>query len=225
VDDRVQSIIRQEFGGDRAAFVRTLQAQGYTLTRFKEIEKEKIIIQAMRQQKVDNNFVISPTQIQAYYDKNKQAYATPEQVKVRMIVIREGSSGDIPDIGSKRELAEEIREKVAKGAEFDHMAEMYSEDETTQQVGGDWGWIERNTLNEKLTNVAFSLRPGEVSPVIAIDNTYYILMVEAKRHATIKPIGDVREEIEKNLIQQERTKAQQRWLDTLRQKAYIKILS
>jgi parvulin-like peptidyl-prolyl isomerase len=225
VDDRVQAIIRQEFGGDRAAFVRTLQAQGYTLTRFKEIEKEKIIIQAMRQQKVDNNFVISPTQIQAYYDKNKQAYATPEQVKLRMIVIREGSSGDIPDIGSKRELAEEIREKVAKGAEFDRMAEMYSEDETTQQVGGDWGWIERNTLNEKLTNVAFSLRPGEVSPVIAIDNTYYIVMVEAKRHATIKPIGDVREEIEKNLIQQERTKAQQRWLDTLRQKAYIKILS
>lgn len=61
--------------------------------------------------------------------------------------------------------------------------------------------------------------------MIAIDNTYYIVMVEAKRHATIKPIGDVREEIEKNLIQQERTKAQQRWLDTLRQKAYIKILS
>jgi len=225
VDDRVQAIIRQEFGGDRSAFVRTLQAQGFTLTRFKEIEREKIVIQAMRQSKVDNNFVISPTQIQAYYDKNKQAYATPEQVKLRMIVIREGTSGDIPDAGSKRELAEEIREKVAKGAEFDRMAQMYSEDETTQQAGGDWGWVERNTLNEKLTNVAFSLRPGEVSPVISIENTYYIVMVEAKRNATIKPIGDVRDEIERNLIQQERTKAQQRWIDTLRQKAYIKILS
>ena len=225
VDDRIQAIIRQEFGGDRSAFVRTLQAQGYTLTQFKAIEREKIVIQAMRQQKVDNDFVISPTQIQAYYEKNKQAYATPEQVKLRMIVIREGSSGDIPDIGSKKELAEEIRDKVAKGAEFDRMAEMYSEDETTQQIGGDWGWIERNTLNEKLTNVAFSLRPGEVSPVIGIDKTYYIIMVEAKRNATTKPIGDVRDEIEKNLIQQERTKAQERWLDTLRQKAYIKILS
>jgi len=225
VDDRVQAIIRQEFGGDRAAFVRTLQAQGYTMTRFKEIEKEKIIVQAMRQSKVDDNFVISPTQIQDYYEKNKGAYTTPEQVKLRMIVIREGPSGDIPDMGSKKELAEEIRQKVAKGAEFDRMAQMYSEDETTQQVGGDWGWIERNTLNERLTNVAFSLRPGEVSPVIPIENTYYIIMVEAKRNAAIKPIGDVRDEIEKNLIQQERMKAQQRWLDTLRQKAYIKILS
>jgi parvulin-like peptidyl-prolyl isomerase len=225
IDDRVQRVIREEFGGDRAAFVRTLQAQGFTVTRFKEIEREKIIVQAMRQSKIDDNFVISPTQIQAYYDKNKSAYATPEQVKLRMIVIREGSSGDVPDMGSKKELAEEIRQKVAAGAEFDRMAQMYSEDDTTQQVGGDWGWIERNTLNEQLTNVAFSLRPGEVSPVIALENTYYIIMVEAKRSATIKPMSDVRDEIEKNLIQQERIKAQQRWLETLRQKAYIKILS
>jgi peptidyl-prolyl cis-trans isomerase SurA len=225
IDDRVQALIREEFGGDRAAFVRTLQAQGFTLTRFKEVEREKIIVQAMRQQKVENNFVISPTQIQTYYDKNKTVYATPEQVKLRMIVIREGSSGDVPEIGSKKELAEEIRQKVAAGAEFDRMAQMYSEDENTQQAGGNWGWIERNTLNEELTKVAFSLRAGEVSPVVSIDNTYYILMVEARKNASIKPITEVRDEIEKNLIQQERTKAQQRWLETLRQKAYIKILS
>ena len=225
VDDRVQTIIRQEFGGDRAAFVRTLQAQGYTVTRFKEIEKEKIVVQAMRQSKVENNFVISPTQIQGYYNKNKMAYATPEQVKLRMIVIREGNTGDVVDTGSKKDLATEIRGKVAGGAEFEHMAQMYSEDETTQQVGGDWGWIERNTLNEQLTNVAFSLRPGEVSPVVTIGNTHYILMVEAKKNAAVKPIGDVREEIEKNLIQQERLKTQNRWLDSLRQKAFIKIMT
>ena len=95
------------------------------MTRFKEIEREKIIVQAMRQSKVENNFVISPTQIQTYYDKNKSAYTTPEQVKLRMIVIREGSSGDVPDVGSKKELAQEIRQKIASGAEFDRMAEMY----------------------------------------------------------------------------------------------------
>ena len=64
-----------------------------------------------------------------------------------------------------------------------------------------------------------------MSPVINIENTYYILKVEARKNATIKPITDVRDEIEKNLIQQERMKAQQRWLETLRRKAYIKILS
>jgi peptidyl-prolyl cis-trans isomerase SurA len=224
VDDRVQTIIREEFGGDRSAFVRTLQAQGYTLTRFKEIEKEKIIVQALRQSKVNENFVISPTQIQSYYDKNKGSYATPEQVRLRMIIIREGSSGDIPDAGSKKDLAKEIRDKIAQGSEFESIARMYSEDDT-RDAGGDWGWIERNTLNEDITKVAFSLSPGQVSQVVAIGDAYYIMMIDAKKNATVKPIREVRDEIERNLTQQERKKAQDRWLDSLRQKAYIKILS
>jgi len=225
IDDRVQTIIREEFGGDRGAFVRTLAAQGYTLTKFKEIEKEKIVVQAMRQSKVDNNFIVSPTRIQAYYNKNKMAYAIPAQVKLRMIVIRNEADSDIPGTGSKKELASEIRQKITEGAEFARMAQMYSEDEGTQEVGGDWGWIETNTLNEKLTQVAFSLRPGEVSPVVEIGSTFYVLMVEAKKSAAVKPMADVRDEIEQNLIQQERLKVQNRWLDTLREKAYIKIFS
>jgi parvulin-like peptidyl-prolyl isomerase len=223
VDDRVQTIIREEFGGDRAAFIRTLQAQGYTLTRFKEIEKEKIIVQAMRQAKITDNFVVSPKQIQDFYDKNKSAYTVPDQVKLRMIVIREGSSDVIG--ANKRQTAEEIREKIVGGAEFERMAQMYSEDEATSDLGGDWGWIERNTLNEELTKTAFSLKAGETSKVLQIGDSYYILFVEARKNASLKPMAEVREEIERNLIQQERMKAQQRWIDTLRRKAYIKIMS
>jgi peptidyl-prolyl cis-trans isomerase SurA len=223
IDDRVQTIIREEFGGDRAAFIRTLQAQGYTLTRFKEIERDKIIVQAMRQAKVNESFVISPKQIQQFYDKNKAAYTNPEQVKLRMIVLREGTE-DIAG-ANKRQTAEEIRQKIVAGAEFERMAQMYSEDEATSDVGGDWGWIERNMLNEELTNVAFSLKAGETSKVLQIGDSYYILFVEARKNAEVKPMADVREEIEGRLIQQERMKAQQRWIDTLRRKAYIKILS
>jgi len=223
VDDRVQTIIREEFGGDRAAFIRTLQAQGYTLTRFKEIEKEKIIVQAMRQAKVTDNFVVSPKQIQDYYDKNKAAYTIPEQVKLRMIVLREGSDDVIG--ANKRQTAEEIRQKIIDGAEFERMAQMYSEDEATSDMGGDWGWIERNTLNEELTKAAFSLKAGETGPVMQIGDSYYILYVEARKNASLKPMTEVREEIERSLIQIERMKAQQRWIDTLRRKAYIKILS
>jgi len=224
IDDRIQTIIREEFGGDRGAFIRTLQAQGYTLTRFRDIEREKIIVQAMRQSKVTDNFVISPTQILNYYNNNKANFSTPEQVKLRMIVIREGDTGDILTGTNKRQVAGEIREKLLEGADFDRMAQMYSEDPSTQEVGGDWGWIERNTLTEALSKEAFSLRPGEVSPVIALEGAYYILMVEARKNAQVKPITEVRDEIERNLIQQERMKTQERWLDTLRREAFIKIL-
>ncbi|MDD5200046.1 MAG: peptidyl-prolyl cis-trans isomerase [Terrimicrobiaceae bacterium] len=225
LDDRVQTIIREEFGGDRSAFVRTLKSQGYTITKFKQIERDKIIVQAMRQSYVKDDFVISPTQIQNYYEKHKLDYSTPEQVKLRMIVLREDGNSDTGLAGGKKEMANEIRSKLTSGAEFGRMAQMYSEDPTTQQADGDWGWVDKKTLSEALTARAFALRAGEISDVIEVGNSYYIMLVEARKNAAVKPIGEVRDEIEQNLIQQEKTKELQRWLDTLRQSAYIKIYS
>lgn len=223
LEDRIQSIVRQEFGGDRSAFVRTLRSQGYSVSKFKEIERDKIIVQAMRQTFVRDDFVISPAQIQAFYDKNKGSYATPEQVKLRMIVLREETDTGLP--GGKLAMAQEIRGKLAGGADFGRMAQMYSEDPATQEVEGDWGWIDRRTLSDALTEHAFALNAGQVSEVIELGGSYYIMIVEARKNAAVKPITEVRDEIEQNLIQQERGKEMQRWLDTLRQNAYIKIYS
>lgn len=230
VEDRIQSIILKEFGGDRAAFVKTLQSQGYTMTRFKEMEKNKIIVQAMRQANVKDNFVITPKQVQAFYDKNRAAYSTPEEIKLRMIVLREGSSPsasplpDLPDSESKKGMAQEIRDKLANGGDFDRMAAMYSEDPSTANMGGDWGWIQKNTLNEQLTKAAFALQEGKISQVIALGGSYYIMMVESRKPARTKPLQEVKAEIEQNLMQQERSKAQDRWLETLRKTAFIRIL-
>jgi parvulin-like peptidyl-prolyl isomerase len=233
VADRVQSIILQEFGGDRQAFVRTLQAQGYTMARFQEMEREKIIVQAMRQANVRDDFIITPRQIQIYYEQNKANFTTPEEVRLRMIVLREGSTGDVffgeedgalGAGGSKRAMAQEIREKLVNGADFERMAAMYSEDPTTAPMGGDWGWIQRNTLNEQLTRVAFGLGAGQISPVVQLGDSYYILLVESRKPARTKPLNEVKEEIERNLMQQERQRAQKRWLETLRQTAFIRIL-
>jgi len=225
IDDSVHRIIRQEFGGDRTAFVRTLQSQGYTMARFRDSEKDKITVQAMRQAKTSDNIIVSPVKIREYYEKNRAAYSSPEQVKLRMIILKEGAvTGDAPadPANSKKEMAAEIREKLAGGAEFDRLAQMYSED-STNEAGGDWGWIERKTLNEELSKVAFSLKPGEISQIIPLDNSYYILMVEAKKPSITKPLSEVQQEIVQALVQQEKLKGQERWLQGLREKAYIKI--
>jgi len=225
LNDRVQTIIREEFGGDRSAFVRTLKSQGYTIAKFKDVERDKIIVQAMREMNVKDDFVVSPTQIQTYYDQHKADYTTPEQVKLRMIVLRDNTDSDTGLAGGKEEMAKEIRSKLVGGADFARMAQMYSEDPNTQQAEGDWGWIDRKTLSDQLSSVAFTLRAGEISDVIHIGNSYYIMMVEARKEASVKTLAEVRDEIDQTLSQQEKMKALQRWIDTLRQNAYIKIYS
>ena len=222
IEDRMQNIIREEFGGDRTAFVRTLRAQGFSLSRFREIERDKIIVQAMRQRAVRSDFVISPDKVEAYYRRNIAEYSTPEEIRLSMIVLRVEEDGSGDPAAAKRSMAEEIRGKLAEGADFAGIAQMYSED-STAEAGGDWGWIDRKTLNEELNRVAFSLQPGQLSRVVQLGDSLYIMRVEARKAAVTKPLSELREEISKKLYEEERLRLQEQWIKTLREKAYVKV--
>lgn len=222
VEDRINTIVREEFGGDRSAFVRTLRAQGFSLARFREIERDKIIVQAMRQRAVRSDFVISPDKVEAYYRKNLEQYSTPEEIKLSMIILRPEESEESDPIEAKRQMAEEIRAKLAEGGDFAGMAQMYSDD-TTAEFGGDWGWIDKKTLTGELNKYAFALEPGKLSDVIRIGDTFYIMRVDAKKPAVTRPLAEVRDEISKKLFEEERLRLQDQWIATLREKAYVKI--
>ncbi|MCX7712945.1 MAG: peptidyl-prolyl cis-trans isomerase [Chthoniobacterales bacterium] len=226
VEDRINQIIREEFGGDRQTFLRTILAQGYTLSRFREVEREKLIVQAMRQANVKDDFVVTPQQVREYYVKNRRQFSEEEEIRLRMIVFRGGKEGgELPTLegGDKKKLAEEVRAKIIGGADFVQMAQMYSEDETTAEAGGDWGWIGRETLAEPLAKVAFGLKTGEVSPVVSFGGSYYLLLVEERKNARVKPLEEVQKDIERTLLFEHRRRAQERWLEGLRRKAYIQI--
>ena len=221
VDDQIQNIIKAEFGGDRQAFLRTLNAQGYSLTKFREMQRDKVIVGAMRQNNVKGNFEATPQEVQAYYETNKQDFVTPEQLKLRMIVLN-ADPLDSNSADSMSKTADEIREKIQAGADFATMAKTYSMDGTAAS-GGDWGYVDRKTLNQQLTDVAFSLSPGQVSQVVRIGDSFYILYCESKKDSGVIPLTEVQSGIEKKLEQVQRQKATQRWIDSLREKAFIKI--
>jgi peptidyl-prolyl cis-trans isomerase SurA len=219
VDQRVHDVIRESFGGDRNTFIKTLEAQNYTLGEFKEKELERIMVQAMRSHNVKANQIISPTKVEEYYKKHRDEFTTKEQIKLRMIMIP--GQKDTASAPAQKALAEEVLGKLAGGAEFDRTAQVYSED-STRDNGGDWGWIERNTLAAPLEKFAFNMPVGRISNIIDYAGNYYILKVEDKRGGTTKSFAEARGDIEKKLIQEEAQGLQERWIASLRAKAYIK---
>ena len=219
VDERVNDIIQSDFGGDRAAFIKTLAAQNWTLTEFKKNEMDKIIVAAMRSKNVKRITSVSPAKVMDYYKQHRAELTSKEQVKLRMIMIptRAAEGNQV----AQKAIAEEILGKLADGAPFDRMAQMYSED-ATRDAGGDWGWIDRKTLAPELEKVAFNLPPGRVSHVIELGTNYYILKVEEKHGGETPSFAKIRPEIEKKLMQEEEQKQQELWIAGLRQKAYIR---
>jgi len=219
IDERVHEIIRENFGGDRNTFIKTLEAQNYSLGEFKKAETERMIVQAMRSKNVRRDMIASPAKIEEYYKAHREEFTAKEQIKLRLIMIpAHANDGNAP---AQKAMAEEILGKLSNGAEFDRMAQIYSED-SSRDLGGDWGWIERKTLAGPLEKVAFKLAVGKVSNIIEFSGNYYILKVEDKRGGNTPSLAQVRDQIEKKLLQEEAQDLQERWIASLRSKAYIK---
>src|SRR5437667_11229212 len=66
VDMRMHEIIQENFGGDRNTFIKTLEAQSFTLGEFKKMEMERMIVQAMRSKNVKRDMIASPAKIEEY---------------------------------------------------------------------------------------------------------------------------------------------------------------
>jgi peptidyl-prolyl cis-trans isomerase SurA len=218
VEERVQEIIRQDFGGDRNTFIKTLEAQNYTIGEFKKMESEKMIVQAMRSKNVKMNLVASPAKVAEYYKAHRDEFSAKEQIKLRLIMIP--SHANDGQAAAQKAMADEIFSKLVNGAEFDRIAQVYSED-STRDLGGDWGWVERKTLAGPLEKAAFKLDVGKISNIIEFGGNYYILKVEDKHGGDTKSLEQARPDIEKKLLQLEAQALQEKWLASLRSKAYI----
>jgi peptidyl-prolyl cis-trans isomerase SurA len=219
VEEKMHDIIREDFGGDRNTFVKTLQAQNYTLGEFKKMESERIIVQAMRGQKVKTNKTVSPIKIEEYYKTHREEFTAKEEIKLRLIMIP--SHANEGGAAAQKAMADEIVGKLANGAEFDRMAQIYSED-GSRELGGDWGWIERKTLAEPLEKIAFKLPVGKVSKIVEFSGNYYILKVEETRGGATRSLTEAHDDIEKKLIQKQAQDLQERWIASLRSKAFIR---
>src|SRR6266516_2155 len=117
-------------------------------------------------------------------------------------------------------MADEMVGELVEGVGYEGVAQGESGDSSREL--GDWGWVERKTLAAPLEKAAFSLEPGKISNIIEFGGNYYILKVEDKHGGDTKSLADARADIEKKLVQQEAQKLQERWLTSLRSKAYIK---
>jgi len=217
LDEAVQERIRSRYG-DRVTLAKTLQAEGMTIEKFKEQIRDQIIVQALREKNISSEIIISPHKIETYYQAHHDGYKVEDQVKLRMIVLNKAPESAVPPA---KQLAEEILAKIAEGASFADMAKVYSQG-SQRKEGGDWGWVEKSVLRKELAEVAFALKPGEHSGVIETPEACYVMLVEETRVAHNKPLAEVRDQIEKNLLLEERNRLEKQWVERLKKKTFYR---
>lgn len=142
-------------------------------------EKARIEYVELKATEFTNEVEITPDDVASYYERHKQEYVEPAQVKLAYIELKkEPSEMDFADV---RRVAGKIREEVAERNDFARLAELYSDDAVSKRNGGDLGFFGKGKMVKEFEEVAFSMKPGEVSEVVRSPFGYHIIKVEETR--------------------------------------------
>ena len=84
--------------------------------------------------------------------------------------------------------AQNVLNELQAGADFAELAQRYSLDGSTREVGGDLSWFARGQLLEpQVEAVAFSLQAGEISGIVASSLGYHI--IQTLEHDPSRPVS------------------------------------
>lgn len=91
--------------------------------------------------------------------------------------------GETPDPVAKRQLAEQVLERIRNGEDFTALAKQYSEEPGAAEKGGDLGLSERFKFVPEFEEAAWKLQPGQVSDIVKTDYGFHIIKVNARQPA------------------------------------------
>ena len=218
VNDRINEVIFDQFGNDRARFLAALAEEQITLEEWRERIRERLIVSALRQQEVGDRIQVTPEALRLAYEKNRSRYEQPAQINLRMITLLK-ERADTPE--DQRQQAVLLRGRILAGESFTKIAEEYSHD-LKAVSGGHWGWLKPGDLRPELRDALAPLKVGELSEVLETPEAFYLAQVDEQREARVQVLEDVRPELEKEVRRSESTRLYEAWMDRLRRKYAVK---
>ncbi len=218
IDSYIADIQAEQFDGDRSKFLAYLRSRGTTLREYRREAEEEIIYNYMRQQQRKSYSLVSPVRTETFYNENKDRFYQEDSVQLRLIQFNRRNDESDAELRAK---ALEVKGRLERGEKFEDLAREYSQD-SRRNRGGDWGWQKRTDLKSDFSEPLFALKKGETTDAILLPEGCFLLYAEDRKYAGIQPLDEVREPIERMLIQQMASVSQDRWLERLRRNGFVK---
>jgi peptidyl-prolyl cis-trans isomerase D len=171
-------------------------------------EKRKLRYAVVDVAKVQSQVTVSNDDLKAYYQQQGDQYRVPEQVLVRHILIKAplpGTDGKVDPkaLDAAQAKAHDVLKQLKAGGDFGKLAQQYSDDPGSNNLAGLLGWIQRGRYGSPdVEKVIFALPKGQTSDVLKSSYGFHIARVDDKQDAHLKPLEEVKGDIEPLLKQQ-----------------------
>jgi peptidyl-prolyl cis-trans isomerase SurA len=188
--------------------------EGYSIAEYREQMRKQIGRYKLISEKVRKNVKVSDADVQSEYDRMTRSEGEDYEVHVRHILIavpRNASSAQVEQ--ARRKAAAVAEEARGAGVNFAELAKTRSEGSSSAD-GGDLGFFKRGTMVPEFERVAFNLKTGEVSEPVRTQFGWHVLKLEEIRKLGMKPLAEVRPEIEDRLRRAQAERLTSQYMET-----------
>jgi foldase protein PrsA len=149
----------------------------------------------LREAVVKGKDTATPAQIQAYYDKNKSRFATPETRDVRIVLTKTEAK------------ANEAKQALENGDSWKTVANQFSSDEASKKQGGKLAGIAKGQQEKALDDAIFGAKKGELLGPIKTQFGWYVFEVDKTTPASQQTLQQSEATIKQLLTSENQQKA------------------
>jgi peptidyl-prolyl cis-trans isomerase SurA len=201
-----------------------LAAQGLTKDSYRVQVREDIQKAQLINREIRGKVNVTPEEVERYYKAHLSEYSTPARIEVGLILFRLPPNASNDQVVALTAKAEEVRERIEKGADFADMAKQYSDDPSGRN-GGDLGWFKPGEMLDQLEKAADKLKVGEVSEPVRTKAGIHLLKLENREGASHEDLSGLQDQIKQQLYNAALEDRFQKWLtEELRQRHHVEML-
>lgn len=225
IEDEVDRQVRELYNGSEVKFREELKKSRLTMDRYREITREKMVVEFMRAQQFSDAPPPLPDEVRNEYNRIKSEIRdqSKDQISFRKIFIpSEDPQNPLATPESQLALAEGITKEIKEGKDFAELAKTYSKDAFATE-GGLQENVDRTDFAAEFAAIIFEAPENQVIGPLLDPRGFTIVKVTNKNLGPAPPLSKVRDMVERR-VQRKKTSTQyERWIEGKRERAMIEI--
>ena len=193
--------------GDEAGFQRRIMRAGYTEPVFLKEKFLETLATTVVDRELKSKITITDEQMRKAYADAPARWTKPETVRIAQLLVstRDLVTGqELSEEAKKEKLktASALRARAEKGEDFAGLVRQSSDDTASRARGGEYTFS-RGQMVIELEAAAFSMKPGQLSDVVASHYGYHLVKLLEKTPASVRPFDEVKAGIRDEMVAME----------------------
>ena len=220
IEGRIKAMQRDASDAD---FQKALEARKISSEQLRTDARVQLTIEKLLEAHVAEAATTTDAEARAFYDNNPDKFKMDDKVRASHILLKLDAKAPEATRKQAQGRIAGLLKRARSGEDFAALAAKHSQDGSSRQ-GGDLGYFARQEMVPAFSQVAFSLKPGEISEIVTTEFGYHIIKVTDKKAATTVPYEQASTQIVEFLSRQKKQERAGQFVDEVRKRARIEVL-